>query len=357
MVDNGAIKTIGDVETVVLSALELMEDKVMRSQRALEKKLEKLERECARRHEELKQLLTGKRANDATATKSAKRTSRDDDAVATIISMDLSRPTPATAEKQATREGVREMNARAPQKKLKASPLATASMNASLQKSVKKKPSAASPEKSKRSKNSADLCAHITDLTADERLLVETGKGRRGEPMPTPLGWAYWTATGHETLRTIGNKIGLEPLTLYSMNRWHHKLKNYDIDQEFTANSKLSLPVPPFEDWETEYIAADRTKIFTRLLDRIDEVWPEVLRNAEPLRSLKREQLKTYPDSGTLYRQLRETLDNAEAAAKKFNDGDETLRDVQQCRKQLVTRWHRDGFLLPDEIAFKADDQ
>ena len=104
MVDNGAIKTIGDVETVVLSALELMEDKVMRSQRALEKKLEELERECARRHEELKQLLTGKRANDATATKSAKRTSRDDDAVATIISMDLSRPTPATAEKQATRE-------------------------------------------------------------------------------------------------------------------------------------------------------------------------------------------------------------------------------------------------------------
>ena len=249
------------------------------------------------------------------------------------------------------------MNARAPQKKLKASPLATASMNASLQKSVKKKPSAASPEKSKRSKNSADLGAHITDLTADERLLVETGKGQRGEPMPTPLGWAYWTATSHETLRTIGNKIGLEPLTLYSMNRWHHKLKNYDIDQEFTANSKLSLPVPPFEDWETEYIAADRTKIFTRLLDRIDEVWPEVLRNAEPLRSLKREQLKTYPDSGTLYRQLRETLDNAEAAAKKFNDGDETLRDVQQCRKQLVTRWHRDGFLLPDEIAFKADEQ
>jgi len=47
MVDNGAIKTIGDVETVVLSALELMEDKVMRSQRALEKKLEALERECA----------------------------------------------------------------------------------------------------------------------------------------------------------------------------------------------------------------------------------------------------------------------------------------------------------------------
>ena len=34
MVDNGAIKTIGDVETVVLSALELMGDKVMRSQRA-----------------------------------------------------------------------------------------------------------------------------------------------------------------------------------------------------------------------------------------------------------------------------------------------------------------------------------
>ena len=31
MVDNGAIKTIGDVETVVLSALELMEDKVTRS--------------------------------------------------------------------------------------------------------------------------------------------------------------------------------------------------------------------------------------------------------------------------------------------------------------------------------------
>ena len=188
-------------------------------------------------------------------------------------------------------------------------------------------------------------------------MLVETGKGRRGEPIPTPLGWAYWTATGHETLRTIGNKIGLEPLTLYSMNRWHHKLKNYDIDQEFTANSKLSLPVPPFEDWETEYIAADRTKIFTRLLDRIDEVWPEVLRSAEPLRSLRREQLKTYPDSGALYRQLRETLDNAEAAAKKFNDGGETLRDVQQCRKQLVTRWHRDGFLLPDEIAFKADER
>ena len=31
------METIGNVETVVLSALELMEDKVMRSQRALEK--------------------------------------------------------------------------------------------------------------------------------------------------------------------------------------------------------------------------------------------------------------------------------------------------------------------------------
>jgi len=353
------METIGNVETVVLSALELMEDKVMRSQRALEKKLEELERECARRHEELKQLLAETRASDATTTKRATRTARDDDAVATIISMDLPRSNPAPAEKRkatemnaaSTRRGSEE-----PQKKPKANASATAAANASLPRSMKKKPSAATAGKVKRSNNSAETGAHITDLTADERLLVETGKGRRGEPIPTPLGWAYWTATGNETLRTIGNKIGLEPLTIYSMNRWHHKLKNYDIDQEFTANSKLSLPVPPFEDWETEYIAADRTKIFTRLLDRIDEVWPEVLRSAEPLRSLRRDQLKKYPDSGALYRQLRETLDNAEAAAKKFNDGGETLRDVQQCRKQLVTRWHRDGFLLPDEITFKPNE-
>jgi hypothetical protein len=193
-------------------------------------------------------------------------------------------------------------------------------------------------------------------LTVDERALVETGEGRRGEPIPTPIGWAYWTATEHETLRTIGEKLGLEPLTLYSMNRWHHKLRNFDIDQEFTANSKLSLPVPPFEDWEVEYINHDRSKVFARLLHRIDEVWPEILRNVEPLRSMEKsvEQLSEYPDSGAFLLRLRETLDNAESDARKRND-DQTLTDIRQCRDELVARWHRDGFLLPDEITFDAD--
>lgn len=54
-------------------------------------------------------------------------------------------------------------------------------------------------------------------------------------------------------------------------------------------NFKFSFSVSSFEDWETEYIAVDRIKIFMCLFDCIDEVWFEVLRNVEFLCLLKRE--------------------------------------------------------------------
>ena len=83
----------------------------------------------------------------------------------------------------------------------------------------------------------------------------------QGEVVSTPLGYAYFTKDDDETILSVGRKIGAEPLTLYSMNRWQLELKKFKIDDVLHPGTRLWIV--PNEDWEEEYIREDRAKVLS----------------------------------------------------------------------------------------------
>lgn len=194
--------------------------------------------------------------------------------------------------------------------------------------------------KSTSSKSKVDL---EKVLTHDEQHLIETGRGRRGEALETPLGWCYFTRN-NETAHDVGRKIGVEPLVIVSLNRWTLKLKVHDHLVEGTR-----LWIQPQEEWEFEYIAEDRTKVLKQLYRRIQEVFPDFVKSSEPLRSIKEDKLASYPSSGKFYDEILQTLAAAELQARSEKD-DEKFTDVQTIRERFGEKWVEVGFLPPSAI-------
>lgn len=181
------------------------------------------------------------------------------------------------------------------------------------------------------------------DLTDEERRLVVTGRGRRGEAVETPLGWAYFTQKS-ETCLSVGAKIGVEPLTIYSMNTWNLKLQLEDCLKEGTR-----LWIQPREAWEFDYITMDRTKALKALHARILTVLPDYIKKQEPFSEMKPKDFKTMTKSSTFYNEMMETLNNAEAKAK--SEGDDTrLDDLALIRERFDEKWIEIGFLKPYDI-------
>lgn len=181
------------------------------------------------------------------------------------------------------------------------------------------------------------------DLTDEERRLVVTGRGRRGEAVETPLGWAYFTQKS-ETCLSVGAKIGVEPLTIYSMNRWNLKLQLEDCLKEGTR-----LWIQPREAWEFEYMTVDRTKALKDLHARILTVLPDYIKKQEPFSEMKPKDFKTMTKSSTFYNEMMETLNNAEAKAKSEGD-DARLDDLALIRERFDEKWIEIGFLKPYDI-------
>lgn len=181
------------------------------------------------------------------------------------------------------------------------------------------------------------------DLTDDERRLVVTGRGRRGEAVETPLGWAYFTQKS-ETCLSVGAKIGVEPLTIYSMNRWNLKLQLEDCLKEGTR-----LWIQPREAWEFDYITVDRTKALKALHARILTVLPDYIKQQEPFSEMKPKDFKTMTQSSTFYNEMMETLSNAEAKAKSEGD-DARLDDLALIRERFDEKWIEIGFLKPYDV-------
>ena len=184
-------------------------------------------------------------------------------------------------------------------------------------------------------------------LTHDEQHLIETGRGRRGEAIETPLGWCYFTRN-NETARDVGKQIGVEPLVIVSLNRWTLKLKVHDHLVEGTR-----LWIQPQEAWEFEYIAEDRTKVLKQLYRRIHEVFPDFVKSSEPLKSMKEANLANYSSSGKFYDEILQTLAAAELQARSEKD-DEKFTDVQTIRERFGEKWIEVGFLLPSAIINRA---
>jgi hypothetical protein len=181
------------------------------------------------------------------------------------------------------------------------------------------------------------------DLTEEERRLVVTGRGRRGEAVETPLGWAYFTENS-ETCLSVGAKIGIEPLTIYSMNRWNLKLKLDDCLKEGTR-----LWIQPREAWEFDYMTVDRTKALKALHARILTVLPDYIKKQEPFSEMKPKDFKMMTQSSTFYNEMMETLNNAEAKAKSEGD-DSRLDDLALIRERFDEKWIEIGFLKPYDI-------
>jgi len=210
----------------------------------------------------------------------------------------------------------------------------------------KKKQTATATSKSKSSsgKDKVDL---DKVLTHDEQHLIETGRGRRGEAIETPLGWCYFTRN-NETARDVGKHIGVEPLVIVSLNRWTLKLKVHDHLVEGTR-----LWIQPQEAWEFEYIAEDRTKVLKQLYRRIHEVFPDFVKSSEPLKSMKEANLANYSSSGKFYDEILQTLAAAELQARSEKD-DEKFTDVQTIRERFGEKWIEVGFLPPSAIINRA---
>jgi len=185
------------------------------------------------------------------------------------------------------------------------------------------------------------------DLTPDEQQLIETGRGRRGEALQTPLGWCYFTRN-NETAKDVGKKIGVEPLTVVSLNRWTLKLKLKDTLCEGTR-----LWLQPQEAWEHEYIAEDRTKELEKLFRRIHEVFPDFVKSCEPLKHMKKANLSTYKTSGRFYEEILQTLVAAELQARAAKN-EEQFTDVQTIRERFCEKWIECGFLPPSEIVNRS---
>lgn len=211
------------------------------------------------------------------------------------------------------------------------------------------KPAAAAAAAPAKKKQKTQQARGLTegDLTTDEKLLITTGRGRQGEVVSTPLGYAYFTKEEDETILSVGKKIGAEPLTLYSMNRWPLKLKNFRINDTLHVGTRLWIV--PHEDWEREYIREDRAKVLSDLHARIKEVFPDFIKTTPPFVGLKVKDFARLDSSKKFYDDMTATVNAAEAAARRFRD-EEKLEDIKTIRERFDEKWTSIGFLKPDDI-------
>ena len=209
------------------------------------------------------------------------------------------------------------------------------------------KPAASAASAKKKQKTHQARGLTEGDLTTDEKLLITTGRGRQGEVISTPLGYAYFTKEDDETILSVGKKIGAEPLTLYSMNRWHLKLKNFRIKDTLRVGTRLWIV--PHEDWEREYIREDRAEVLSGLHARIKEVFPDFIKTTPPFVGLKVKDFAKLDSSRKFYDDMTATVNAAEAAARRFRD-EEKLEDIETIRTRFDEKWESIGFLKPDDI-------
>ncbi|CAL50203.1 unnamed product [Ostreococcus tauri] len=334
-------KSIDDVERTVLIAVEMMERQLGRQLRVLSTQVADLSRELSRTHTELKHLM-GENCTTTTVTVDAKPAAMRLESKAEVMELN------EIVEKDKTKEEA--------QKKPEPAACGLLQSTKKERKSEDKKRNFVETDanaevieaKKKRTFLDDDDRTFLDDdLTQDEQLLVTTGRGRMGEVQSTPLGFAYWTKGDRETLLSIGTKIGVEPLTMYSMNRYKLKLKQFRVQDEFVSGTRLWIV--PHEDWEHQYIQEDRCKVLQDLYDRINDVWPDFLKNTKPLADIKRSQLAKYESSKRFYDMVQATMNRAETQARTACAA-EHLHDLKIVRLEFEKKWRRDGFLPPSEI-------
>ena len=333
---------VANLERVVLEALEIMDEKISKTLAGIERKIDDaVARSVEGRGAAATKRFSKKRNANANAkvetSVGAKRAVSTARTTMTSSSESSSESKPNEDETKDDSAKTRRANANG----------TTTTTSAKTVKTVKTMKPAVGAKKKRQKTGRTPRGATQDDLTEDEQLLIATGRGRRGEVVSTPLGYAYFTKDDDETILSVGRKIGAEPLTLYSMNRWQLELKKFKIDDVLHPGTRLWIV--PNEDWEEEYIREDRAKVLSNLHARIKEVFPDFIKNTRPFVEMRPEDFSRACSSKTFYDDMKATVDAAEANARRVRD-DEKLEDITTIRARFVEKWESIGFLKPDDV-------
>ena len=332
---------LANLERVVLEALEIMDEKISKTLAGIERKIDDaVARSSEGRGAAAAKRFPKKRNANANAETSVEATRAARAARATVASSSSE----SSSASKPNEDEVKEDSA-----KTRRANGGRANANGTTSaKTVKTTTKPAGGAKRKRQKTGrAPRGATQGDLTEDEKLLIATGRGRRGEVVSTPLGYAYFTKDDDETILSVGRKIGAEPLTLYSMNRWQLELKKFKIDDVLHPGTRLWIVAN--EDWEEEYIREDRAEVLSNLHARIKEVFPDFIKNSRPFVEMRPEDFSRARSSKTFYDDMKATVDAAEANARRVRD-DEKLEDIATIRERFDDKWASIGFLKPDDV-------
>ena len=333
---------VANLERVVLEALEIMDEKISKTLAGIERKIDDaVARSVEGRGAAATKRFSKKRNANANAkvetSVGAKRAVSTARTTMTSSSESSSESKPNEDETKDDSAKTRRANANG----------TTTTTSAKTVKTVKTMKTAVGAKRKRQKTGRAPRGATQGDLTEDEKLLIATGRGRRGEVVSTPLGYAYFTKDDDETILSVGRKIGAEPLTLYSMNRWQLELKKFKIDDVLHPGTRLWIV--PNEDWEEEYIREDRAKVLSNLHARIKEVFPDFIKNTRPFVEMRPEDFSRACSSKTFYDDMKATVDAAEANARRVRD-DEKLEDITTIRERFDEKWASIGFLKPDDV-------
>ena len=332
---------VANLERVVLEALEIMDEKISKTLAGIERKIDDA---VARSVEGRGAAATKRFPKKRNANANAAETSVGAKRAASTARTTMTSSSESSSESKPNEDETKDDSA-----KTRRANGGRANANGTTSaKTVKTTTKPAGGAKRKRQKTGrTPRGATQDDLTEDEQLLIATGRGRRGEVVSTPLGYAYFTKDDDETILSVGRKIGAEPLTLYSMNRWQLELKKFKIDDVLHPGTRLWIV--PNEDWEEEYIREDRAKVLSNLHARIKEVFPDFIKNTRPFVEMRPEDFSLARSSKTFYDDMKATVDAAEANARRVRD-DEKLEDITTIRERFDEKWASIGFLKPDDV-------
>lgn len=335
---------VANLERVVLEALEIMDEKISKTLAGIERKIDDA---VARSLEGRGAAATKRFPKKRNANANAAETSVGAKRAASTARTTMTSSSESSSESKPNEDETKDDSAKTRRANGGRANANGTTTSAKTVKTVKTMKPAVGAKRKRQKTGRTPRGATQDDLTEDEKLLIATGRGRRGEVVSTPLGYAYFTKDDDETILSVGRKIGAEPLTLYSMNRWQLELKKFKIDDVLHPGTRLWIV--PNEDWEEEYIREDRAKVLSNLHARIKEVFPDFIKNTRPFVEMRPEDFSLARSSKTFYDDMKATVDAAETNARRVRD-DEKLEDITTIRERFDEKWASIGFLKPDDV-------
>ena len=200
-------------------------------------------------------------------------------------------------------------------------------------------------------KNEAD--EHELKLSEQEKHHLKFGHGKRGVRVDTQLGGAYFSLDD-ESILVIGNKININPLTLYSLSRW--SLSKDKSSSEFSLRSKLvqgtRIFLAPSEDWEFDYIREDELKAITKICEKMTKAATELNLEESDIRNLKKKVGElTKSNDKEVEEHFFVALPFYRVAKSLMYKESVSKENLEQAEKNFLQMWEAAGFLDPERNA------